>query len=130
MLSLVKRIIGKYLRPYSSIPIKSISSVGDSVGLVVIVGDHVGSVDGRMEVLGFPEGFIDKEGSNDALGLLEGLVDDDGDSDGFNDNNNDGNDQQFSSLYIQCIGNTAVFRPTFIYTLFFVISAIATKTNP
>jgi len=45
-------------------------------------------------------------------------------------NNNDGNDQQFSDLYIQCVGNAAVFRPTFVSTLFFLISAIATKTNP
>ena len=47
-----------------------------------------------------------------------------------NDNNNDGNGQQFSNLYIQCVRNAAVFHPTFVSTLFFLISAIATKTNP
>ena len=50
-------------------------------------------------------------------------------------NNNDGNgnndsNNTYSDLYKQCVANAAVFRPTFIATLFFLISAIATKTNP
>ncbi len=37
---------------------------------------------------------------------------------------------EYSDLYIQCVGNAAVYRPTFVSTIFFLISAIATKTNP
>ena len=86
----MKGINGKYLRPYLSISMTSISFVGDVAGLFVIVGDHVGSDDGTIDKVGLDEGFIDKDGSNDALGLYEGLVDDDGDSDGVIDENSDG----------------------------------------
>ena len=45
--------------------------------------------------------------------------------------NGDSNEKnEFSDLYIQCVSNAAVFRPTFVSTLFFLLSAIATKTNP
>lgn len=33
-------------------------------------------------------------------------------------------------LFKQCVANAGVYRPTFVSTLFFLISAIATKTNP
>ena len=46
---------GKYLRPYSSTPIRSTSCV-DTVGLLVIVGDQVGSDDGEVDVLGDKDG--------------------------------------------------------------------------
>ena len=54
------------------------------------VGDHVGSDDGKIEILGVMEGLIDKLGNDDTVGLLEGMMDDDGDSDGVNDDNSDG----------------------------------------
>ena len=65
-------MIGKYLRPYLSIPMRSTSSVGDAVGIVEVVGDHVGSDDGIMDELGLSEGFIDDDGRNVKLGLLDG----------------------------------------------------------
>lgn len=44
---------------------------------------------------------------------------------------NDGADNgEYSDLYIQCVANGAVFRPTFVATIFFLISALATKANP
>lgn len=33
-------------------------------------------------------------------------------------------------LYHQCVGNAAVYRPTFVSTIFFAVSAIITKMNP
>ena len=81
---------GKYLRPYSSTPIRSTSCVGDIVGLLVIVGDHVGCDDGGVDVLGDSDGFIDTDGRNDNVGLVEGTMDDDGDSEGIDDENSDG----------------------------------------
>mmetsp|Transcript_7829 Transcript_7829/g.8965 ORF Transcript_7829/g.8965 Transcript_7829/m.8965 type:complete len:503 (-) Transcript_7829:265-1773(-) len=50
-----------------------------------------------------------------------------------NDNNNNNNDNDmsaYSDLYVQCVGNAGVYRPTFIATLFFLISAIVSKSNP
>ena len=46
---------GKYLRPYSSTAIRSTSCV-DTVGLLVNVGDQVGSDDGEVDVLGDKDG--------------------------------------------------------------------------
>jgi hypothetical protein len=44
---------------------------------------------------------------------------------------NDGMDKgEYSDLYIQCVANTAVYRPTLVSTIFFLISAIATYSNP
>ncbi len=52
---------------------KSIFSVGNAVGLFDFVGDHDGSVEGSMETLGLSEGFIDRDGNDEMLGLLEGM---------------------------------------------------------
>ena len=54
------------------------------------VGDHVGSDDGEVEVLGVAEGLSEEDGIDDTVGLLEGIKDDDGDSEGDDDDNNDG----------------------------------------
>lgn len=50
----------------------------------------------------------------------------------FNQENIDDADKDadvFSDLYVQCVANTGVFRPTFVSTVFFLLSAVATKTN-
>lgn len=42
----------------------------------------------------------------------------------------DDNGEIVESLYAQCVSNAGVYRPTFISTLFFLLSAAATKANP
>ena len=79
--------LGKYLRLFSSIAIRSAIFVGDAVR---VVGDHDGSDDGKNDSLGLSEGIIDAEGSNDELGLLEGHADNDGASEGSDDESSDG----------------------------------------
>lgn len=37
---------------------------------------------------------------------------------------------EYSDLYTQCVANAAVFRPTLVSTIFFLLSALATKSNP
>eukprot|EP00559_Dactyliosolen_fragilissimus_P003797 CAMPEP_0184869168 /NCGR_PEP_ID=MMETSP0580-20130426/33192_1 /TAXON_ID=1118495 /ORGANISM="Dactyliosolen fragilissimus" /LENGTH=432 /DNA_ID=CAMNT_0027370487 /DNA_START=242 /DNA_END=1540 /DNA_ORIENTATION=+ len=39
-------------------------------------------------------------------------------------------DESKHDLYVQCVSNSGVYRPTFLSTIFFLCSAIATKSNP
>lgn len=49
----------------------------------------------------------------------------------YNQENIDaGKNDVYSDLYVQCVANTGVFRPTFVSTVFFLLSAVATKANP
>ena len=69
---------------------RSTWSVGVIVGLLDIVGDHVGLKDGFTELLGLTEGWIEEEGCNDILGLLEGMEVEDGFVEGTIVSANDG----------------------------------------
>jgi len=40
------------------------------------------------------------------------------------------NEEDTQDLYVQCVGNAAVYRPTFVSTVFFAICAGVTKMNP
>ena len=70
---------------------RSMLSVGDTVGLFDIVDDHVGSDEGRYEILGLNDGSIDEDGNHDmlVLGSLEGMREEDGASEGVIDSGDD-----------------------------------------
>lgn len=47
-----------------------------------------------------------------------------------NDSDDDSESNDPSDLYMQCVSNAGVYRPTFLSTIFFLVNAAATKNNP
>ena len=59
------------------------------------------------------------------------IYDGDNNNNENNENGNENNDaSNYSAAFEQCVANAAVYRPTFVATLFFLTSAVATYSNP